>query len=786
MAVTFQSQTIQDWYDDYISSTTSTLGTDMESLDERVASFEYAIIDSEDSGEDTWDYPFDRDGLKRQFLNELIGLMLAYSGWTNYASTNLYYASDAQDTSNQEVFDLSVSSPGTPPPNSLSDYNLNTFADAGYDPSDYYLNTNGQTIYDNYSTFIDMVFEAGDELANDPDDPATDATADVHIATAIEPFKYNGLTYDKMSIDERNNKVFIASTAPMSDVEKSYVYDTGGDQVDVELAFDVDDTSTTYLYYSYDTFTRDYTSDDVYTGTAATYLMTVGSTTISDNDKIYSSGSVTFIYRDFTDQWYQVTQTGTSGSTPVYSGTLLTTSSADLTIDNVYYDLQFTDSNGDTWYADENRNQVATDPTLELFDVGDNGYSFDVSDDLSTVSVYRYGAFEGSAEIEEIDDETVEGVDVSYRFTYELAGVSSFDGSYHYLTSDGKTLVLPSFDRVETIDYPYSEGDTSYDTYRGVANGSEYRFDNPGDSIYKFRLVSTNTYASDADGNQYTLSDVSMLIDGSTYTKSFTDGKGQVWYTTSNRSKLATANVFEGSASGSNYFYNNPLETGYSYTLGSSNVTQTYNSANTTLSYTSVSVTIDGESYSKSFTDSGGQSWYATSDLTKIAKGEAYATEGSARRNLSPMNYLYYWMEARVHVLKGQLAYREAIVRELQEDITQANSALADLEDMVGDVETDDSDSSLETATLDIFELVNSQPSDPLMDTNGTNDTHNYTEWQENRTNLNNFIDTRTAQAEDAMLDYQQMLTRYNTAFETMSEIMDKMNTILESQIGNI
>ena len=57
--------------------------------------------------------------------------------------------------------------------------------------------------------------------------------------------------------------------------------------------------------------------------------------------------------------------------------------------------------------------------------------------------------------------------------------------------------------------------------------------------------------------------------------------------------------------------------------------------------------------------------------------------------------------------------------------------------------------------------------------------------WQESRTNLKNHIDRKSAQSQQAMLDYQTVLNRFNNAFEVMSKIQEKVDSLLKSQLRN-
>ena len=161
-------------------------------------------------------------------------------------------------------------------------------------------------------------------------------------------------------------------------------------------------------------------------------------------------------------------------------------------------------------------------------------------------------------------------------------------------------------------------------------------------------------------------------------------------------------------------------------------------------------------------------------------------------RLLSAPEYLYYWNEARITILRAQLAYKEAITVELQEDLRQANAALAELERIAGSVRAQSEKgepnpvSVSESFLLDLYEAQVSTPGKQMFNTNAGDDIHNYSEWQENRTNLKNYIDRKSAQSQQAMLDYQTVLNRYNNAYEVMAKLQEKIQGLLSSQLRNI
>lgn len=187
-------------------------------------------------------------------------------------------------------------------------------------------------------------------------------------------------------------------------------------------------------------------------------------------------------------------------------------------------------------------------------------------------------------------------------------------------------------------------------------------------------------------------------------------------------------------------------------------------------------------------TSSGG-SW---SPVGMISTAAAASGLTAGQHFLSPMEYLLYWNDARVNVLKAQLGYREAIVSEIQEDLRQANAALAELEKVAGSTRSQssegepDPESKGETLDLDIWESIASSKDKTLFDGSGGDDLHVYSEWQKNRTSLKNYVDRKSSEAQQAMLDYQTMLNRYNNAFEVMGKIQEKLQNLISSQYRNM
>ncbi|MBB5037709.1 hypothetical protein [Prosthecobacter dejongeii] len=161
--------------------------------------------------------------------------------------------------------------------------------------------------------------------------------------------------------------------------------------------------------------------------------------------------------------------------------------------------------------------------------------------------------------------------------------------------------------------------------------------------------------------------------------------------------------------------------------------------------------------------------------------------------NLSPAMYLYYFMEARIRVLRGQLNMKEAVTSEIRDDLAKANSAYADLEAQAGKTraqsengKTTNPDLSYETQNMDFFEATNAKKGLTIFENNGNDDQANYTEWGSSRSSLKSYIDRKSTQSQDAMLDYQTTLNRFNQAYEVMSKIQEKMDGLVKSQLRNV
>ncbi len=177
-------------------------------------------------------------------------------------------------------------------------------------------------------------------------------------------------------------------------------------------------------------------------------------------------------------------------------------------------------------------------------------------------------------------------------------------------------------------------------------------------------------------------------------------------------------------------------------------------------------------------------------NLTEIT-GEV--PQARLSRQMSPMWFLYYWNEARVKVLRGQLNFKEAVTSEIRDDLAKANKAYSDLERQAGrtrsqsaDGKTMNPDLSYETATMDFFEATNTKAGATLFDNGGSDDLQNFSTWGSSRSSLKTYIDAKSTHSQDAMLDYQTTLNRYNNAFEVMSKLQEKVDGLVKSQLRNV
>lgn len=199
--------------------------------------------------------------------------------------------------------------------------------------------------------------------------------------------------------------------------------------------------------------------------------------------------------------------------------------------------------------------------------------------------------------------------------------------------------------------------------------------------------------------------------------------------------------------------------------------------------------------YNYKYTSPGGVTYL----IGASTEGKVYVTGLGANRtttvgttaHLNALEYLLFYNEARIKILRGQLAYREAVVREIQDDLKRANAALADLETQAGSITATDKDGqptnqyAAENMNISLFNATNSQAGTPIFLRAGNDNIHNATEWTTIRVNLKNYIDRRSSEAQEASLDYQNTLNRFNNGLEVMAKLQEKLDGLLKGQLRN-
>ena len=161
----------------------------------------------------------------------------------------------------------------------------------------------------------------------------------------------------------------------------------------------------------------------------------------------------------------------------------------------------------------------------------------------------------------------------------------------------------------------------------------------------------------------------------------------------------------------------------------------------------------------------------------------------STVKGLTGSEYLLHMNEVRIKILRGQLAYNEAVVREIQDDLRRANETLSDLEKQAGAItETDGSNAqyTVETTRMSLFNATASNAGASMFERAGPDSYHNKKDWGSVRATLKNYIDRRSSEAQQATLDYQNVLNRYNGAYETMAKLQEKLDNLLKGQLRNL
>jgi len=158
-------------------------------------------------------------------------------------------------------------------------------------------------------------------------------------------------------------------------------------------------------------------------------------------------------------------------------------------------------------------------------------------------------------------------------------------------------------------------------------------------------------------------------------------------------------------------------------------------------------------------------------------------------KSLTAPEYLLHWTEARIKVLTGQLNFQKNIITEIQNDLAQANDALAELQKQVAALGTSELGASAATLKLSLFNATHATAGNPFLtwDNPATRDQiFSKLEWESVRVNLKNYIDRRSSEAQQATLDYQSTLNRYNSAYEIMGKMQEKLDNLVKSQLRNL
>ncbi len=173
--------------------------------------------------------------------------------------------------------------------------------------------------------------------------------------------------------------------------------------------------------------------------------------------------------------------------------------------------------------------------------------------------------------------------------------------------------------------------------------------------------------------------------------------------------------------------------------------------------------------------------------VTSLAPSNSVGVTNVA--NLTAPNYLLYFNQARIKILSGILGYHQNQVQQIQQNIKDANAAMADVVKRQGEanaVNTSQSGTAKETMLLSLFSATHSAAGKPMVSgANYITAEMNLTQWKTAQTKIQNYIDQQSSAAQQATLDYQQTLNRYNAAFEAMSKLQDKLDGVQKSTMNN-
>ena len=178
------------------------------------------------------------------------------------------------------------------------------------------------------------------------------------------------------------------------------------------------------------------------------------------------------------------------------------------------------------------------------------------------------------------------------------------------------------------------------------------------------------------------------------------------------------------------------------------------------------------------------------SDRTFVYKLDPNVGGVANVKSLTAPEYLLHWNEARIKVLSGQLDFQKNVITELQTDLAQANDALSELQKQVAAIGTSDANYSAATLKLSLFNATHSTTGKPFLTWSdglaGTRDQmYTKAEWETVRVDLKNYIDRRSSESQQATMDYQTTLSRYNSAYEIMGKLQEKLDNLVKNQLRN-
>jgi hypothetical protein len=156
-------------------------------------------------------------------------------------------------------------------------------------------------------------------------------------------------------------------------------------------------------------------------------------------------------------------------------------------------------------------------------------------------------------------------------------------------------------------------------------------------------------------------------------------------------------------------------------------------------------------------------------------------TNRSDYQNLTAPEYLLHWTEERIRVLRGSLNYQKNVITEIQKDLEQANKALAELQTQYAAL-ADDKATNAPTSVMWYWNAMASPAGGEFV----TGSAYKKSDWESLKVKISNYIDRRSSESEQASLDYQSTLTKYNNAYEVMGKMQEKLDNLVKSQLRNL